>query len=62
MGEVSAFRKLAALSGGAQQTKAEKRMSSHPDSNERATTIEEMAKKDGLYKAPAETGTTNKKN
>jgi metalloprotease len=50
MGEVSAFRKLAALSGGAQQSKAEKRMSSHPDSNERAATIEEMAKKDGLYK------------
>lgn len=63
MGEVAAFRKLAALSGGAQQSKAEKRMSSHPDSNERANTIEEMAKKDGLYKEPAQTGTTsNKKN
>ena len=62
MGEVSAFRKLAALSGGAQQSKAEKRMSSHPDSNERADTIEEMAKNDGLYKAPSENGTgTNKK-
>ena len=53
MGEVSAFRKLAKLSEGAQQSKMQKMTSSHPDSEQRATTIEEMAKKDGLYKDPA---------
>ncbi len=53
MGEVSAFRKLAKLSEGAQQSKMQKMTSSHPDSEQRAATIEDMAKKDGLYKEPA---------
>ena len=53
MGEVSAFRKLAKLSEGAQQSKMQKMTSSHPDSEQRAATIEELAKKDGLYKDEA---------
>ncbi len=53
MGEVSAFRKLAKLSEGAEQSKMQKMTSSHPDSEQRATTIEGMAKKDGLYKETA---------
>ncbi len=53
MGEVSAFRKLAKLSEGAQQSKMQKMTGSHPDSEQRAATIEEMAKKDGLYKEVA---------
>ena len=53
MGEISAFRKLAKLSEGAQQSKMQKMTSSHPDSEQRAATIEAMAKKDGLYKEPA---------
>ena len=53
MGEVSAFRKLTKLSEGAQQSKLQKMTSSHPDSEQRAATIEGMAKKDGLYKEPA---------
>jgi putative metalloprotease len=51
MGAHSAFLKLAKLSeGGPQQTKFQKMMSSHPDSQKRADEIEKKAKKDGLWK------------
>ncbi len=50
MAEASAFRKLAALSGGAQQSKTQQMMSSHPDSEARAAAVEKWAKKDGLAK------------
>ena len=50
MAEASAFRKLAALSGGAQQSNTQKMMSSHPDSEDRAAAVEKWAKKDGLAK------------
>lgn len=49
----SAFQKLADLGGGEKQSKMEKMKSSHPDSGARAKEVEEKAKKDGLYKAPA---------
>lgn len=55
MGMVTAFRKLAKLSeGSAQESKMEKMMSSHPDSDKRAEAIGSMAKKDGLWKEVAE--------
>ncbi len=50
LAEASAFRKLAALSGGAQQSKTEQMMSSHPDSESRAAAVEKWAEKDGLNK------------
>lgn len=50
MAEASAFRKLAALSGGAQQSKSEQMLSSHPDSESRAAAVEKWAEKDGLKK------------
>ncbi len=50
MAEASAFRKLAALSGGAKQSNSQKMMSSHPDSEDRAAAVEKWAKKDGLMK------------
>lgn len=55
MGMVTAFRKLAKLSeGGTQESKMQKMMSSHPDSDKRAESIGKMAKKDGLWKEGAE--------
>ncbi len=48
MAEASAFRKLAALSGGAKQSNTQKMMSSHPDSEARAAAVEKWAEKDGL--------------
>lgn len=50
MAEASAFRKLAELSGGKQQSAAQKMLSSHPESASRAADVEAWAKKDGLYK------------
>ncbi|HVG14436.1 MAG TPA: M48 family metallopeptidase [Chitinophagaceae bacterium] len=51
MGAHSAFMKLAKLSAGdQQQTKLQKMMSSHPDSQKRAEEIERKAKEDGLWK------------
>lgn len=50
MGAYSAFIKLAKLSEvGPQQTKFQKMMSSHPDSQKRAQEIERKAKEDGLW-------------
>jgi len=50
MAEASAFKKLAAMSGGAQQSATQKMLSSHPESASRAADVEAWAKKDGLYK------------
>ena len=50
----TAFKKLALLSAGAEQTKSEKMMSSHPDSEARAGEVKKHAEKDGLWKDPGE--------
>lgn len=50
MAEASAFKKLAEMSGGAQQSATQKMLSSHPESSSRAADVEAWAKKDGLYK------------
>ena len=51
MAEASAFRKLAKLSeGGAEASKTQEMLSSHPDSEKRAEQVEKRAKKDGLVK------------
>jgi metalloprotease len=52
MGAYTAFRKLALLSAGSTQTKSEKMMSSHPDSEDRAMQVRKSAEKDGLWKDP----------
>jgi metalloprotease len=52
VGAYRAFKKLALLSGGDTQTKSEKMMSSHPDSEARAAEVKEKAEKDGLWKDP----------
>ena len=54
VGEYTAFKKLALLGGGSEQSKSEKMMSSHPDSGDRAENVEKKAKKDGLWKDPGE--------
>jgi metalloprotease len=55
IGAYTAFKKLALLSaGGDKQTKSEKMMSSHPDSEERAKEVKAKAEKDGLWKDPGE--------
>ncbi len=54
VGAYRAFKKLALLSGGDTQTKSEKMMSSHPDSEARAKEVKEKAEKDGLWKDPGE--------
>jgi metalloprotease len=55
VGAYAAFKKLALLSaGGDKQTKSEKMMSSHPDSEARAAEVKEKAEKDGLWKDPGE--------
>jgi putative metalloprotease len=46
----SAFKKLQSLGSGEKQGNMQKMLSSHPDSGERARSVEEKAKKDGLYK------------
>lgn len=50
MAMASAFKKLASLSDGAERSKTEKMLSSHPDSGDRASKVEEWAAKDGLKK------------
>ena len=50
----TAFKKLALLSGGATQSKFQKMMSSHPDSEKRAEAAKKRAIKDGLWKDPGE--------
>ncbi len=50
MGMASAFKKLASLSDGAERSKTEKMLSSHPESGDRAAKVEEWAKRDGLLK------------
>lgn len=50
MAMASAFKKLASLSGGAEKSKTEKMLSSHPDSGQRSAQVEAWAKADGLYK------------
>jgi putative metalloprotease len=50
MAMASAFKKLQSLGSGAKQSNMQKMLSSHPDSGERAKSVEEKAKKDGLYK------------
>jgi putative metalloprotease len=50
MAMASAFKKLQSLGSGAKQSSMQKMLSSHPDSGERAKSVEEKAKKDGLYK------------
>lgn len=50
MGMASAFKKLASLGDGAERSKTEKMMSSHPESADRARKVEEWAKRDGLLK------------
>jgi len=52
VGAYTAFKKLALLSAGTTQSKSEKMMSSHPDSEKRAKEIKEKAEKDGLWKDP----------
>jgi metalloprotease len=52
VGAYRAFKKLALLSGGDTQTKSEKMMSSHPDSEARAAEVKQKAEKDGLWKDP----------
>ena len=55
VGAYTAFKKLALLSaGGDKQTKSEKMMSSHPDSEARAAEVKEKAQSDGLWKDPGE--------
>ncbi len=55
IGAYTAFKKLALLSGGADnQTKSQKMMSSHPDSEARAAEVKTRAEKDGVWKDPGE--------
>jgi metalloprotease len=54
IGAYTAFKKLALLSGGDTQTKSEKMMSSHPDSESRAAEVKEKAEKDGIWSDPGE--------
>ena len=54
VGAYTAFKKLALLSSGAEQTKSEKMMSSHPDSEARAAEVKKQAEKDGVWKDPGE--------
>ena len=48
----TAFKKMALLSGGDTQSKFQKMMSSHPDSEKRAEAAKKRAIKDGLWKDP----------
>lgn len=48
----TAFKKLSLLSEGSTQTKSEKMMSSHPDSEARANEVKRRAEKDGVWKDP----------
>ena len=50
----TAFKKMALLSGGDNQSKFQKMMSSHPDSEKRAEAAKKHAIKDGLWKDPGE--------
>ena len=50
----TAFKKLALLSKGDTQSKFQKMMSSHPDSEKRAEAAKKRAIKDGLWKDPGE--------
>ena len=50
----TAFKKMALLSGGDTQSKFQKMMSSHPDSEKRAEAAKKRAIKDGLWKDPVE--------
>lgn len=50
----TAFKKMALLSGGDNQSKFQKMMSSHPDSEKRAEAAKKRAIKDGLWKDPGE--------
>lgn len=50
MAMASAFKKLQSLGSGEKQSNMQKMLSSHPDSGARAASVEEKAKKDGLYK------------
>ena len=50
----TAFKKMALLSGGETQSKFQKMMSSHPDSEKRAEAAKKRAIKDGLWKDPGE--------
>lgn len=52
VGAYSAFKKIALLSAGAETTKSEKMMSSHPDSEARAAEVKKRAEKDGVWKDP----------
>jgi metalloprotease len=52
VGAYTAFKKLALLSSGHTQTKSEKMMSSHPDSEARAAEVKAHAEKDNLWKDP----------
>jgi metalloprotease len=54
VGAYSAFKKLALLSGGSNQTKSQKMMNSHPDSEARAADVKKKAEKDGVWKDPGE--------
>ena len=50
----TAFKKMALLSGGETESKFQKMMSSHPDSEKRAEMAKKRAIKDGLWKDPGE--------
>lgn len=50
----TAFKKLALLSQGNNQSKFQKMMNSHPDSEKRAEAVKKQAQKDGLWKDPGE--------
>ena len=54
VGVYTAFKKLALLSGGETQSRFQKMMSSHPDSEKRAEVAKKRAIKDGLWKDPGE--------
>jgi len=54
VGVYTAFKKLALLSGGDKQSRFQKMMSSHPDSEKRAEAAKKRAIKDGLWKDPGE--------
>ena len=54
VGVYTAFKKLALLSGGETQSRFQKMMSSHPDSEKRAEAAKKRAIKDGLWKDPGE--------
>lgn len=50
----TAFKKLALLGGSSKATAFQKMMSSHPDSEKRAKSIQKSAERDGLWKDPGE--------